>query len=187
MPGFPGSSLGSGGWGLRCQELMRSSFYFILFIYLFLYFILFIFSFFFFFFFFFLGLLGFSPCIYIYLYIHSGTYLYIYISFYLFVRLLRCLLPGLPCLLGGGILVPLVVWFPGGVGAGVRRGRLVWDFSACLSRLEEINHSMLGTHLSFSLAFLPGLFCPLVLFSFFFIFVFTVVIANVDFFLLWWD
>ena len=49
MPGFPGSSLGSGGWGLRCQELMRSSFYFILFIYLFLYFILFIFSYFFFF------------------------------------------------------------------------------------------------------------------------------------------
>ena len=25
MPGFPGSSLGSEGWSLRCQELMRSS------------------------------------------------------------------------------------------------------------------------------------------------------------------
>ena len=45
MPGFLGSSLGSGGWGLRCQELMRSRFFFF---------------FFFFYVFDFLGLLGFS-------------------------------------------------------------------------------------------------------------------------------
>ena len=168
MPGFPGSSLGSGGWGLRCQELMRSSF--------FVFFPLC---------FDFIGLLGFSPCIYIYVYIHSNIYIYIYFL------LPFCAAPSLPppwltlsvrwgdtCAFGC-----LVSW---GVGAGVRRGRLIWDFSACLSRLEEINHSMLGTHLFFSLAFLPGLSCPLVLFSLIFLFSFTIVIAIVVFFL-WWD
>ena len=57
-------------------------------------------------------------------------------------------------------------WSPGGGGQGF--AGLGFRFPACLSRLEEINHSMLGTHLSFSLAFLPGLSCPLILFSFFF-------------------
>ena len=36
---------------------------------------------------------------------------------------------------------------------------------------------MLGTHLSFSLAFLPGLSCPLILFSLIFLFSFTIVIV----------
>ena len=170
MPGFPGSSLGSGGWGLRCQELMRSSFYFILF-----YFILFSYV------FDFIGLLGFSPCIYIYVYIHSGIYINIYFL------LPFCAAPSLSppwltlsvrwgdtCAFGC-----LVSW---GVGAGVRRGRFVWDFAACLSWLEEINHSMLGTRLSFSLAFLPGLSCPLILFSLIFLFYFAIVIAIVVFF-----
>ena len=115
------------------------------------------------------------------MYIFIRVYAYIYILFYLFVRLLHCLLPGLPCLLGGGILVPLVVWFPGG-GGRVRRGRLVWDFSACLSWPEEMNHSMLDTRLSFSLAFLPGLSCPLVLFLLIFLFSFTIVILFFFFF-----
>ena len=58
-------------------------------------------------------------------------------------------------------------WSPGGGGQGF--AGLGFRFPACLSRLEEINHSMLGTHLSFSLAFLPGLSCPLILFSFVFL------------------
>ena len=65
MPGFPGSSLGSGGWGLRCQELMRSRFFFVVVV---------VFS----YVFDFLGLLGFSPCIYMYVYIHSSICIHIY-------------------------------------------------------------------------------------------------------------
>ena len=38
---------------------------------------------------------------------------------------------------------------------------------------------MLGTHLSFSLAFMPGLTCPIILFLF--IFSFTIVIAIIFF------
>ena len=81
MPGFPGSSLGSGGWGLRCQELMRSSFYFILFIYLFLYFILFIFSYFFFFFPWFTRFQSVHKHICIYPFGHIHIYIYFVLPF----------------------------------------------------------------------------------------------------------